>query len=157
MENLETLLETIELLMEQQDTTGLFNLLEELNISEVKDLIDELPEFGATFIELLPISRSVHVFRILDFPVQERIIKKMSGAKISELINELPPGDRTAYVSELDGDAVKKRHLLLPAEDRKEALGLLGYKEDSVGRLMTPDYIAVKRYGTVALVMEHIR
>lgn len=157
MENLETLIEQVELLIEANDNSALYNLLEELNISDVKELIDEFPEYGPRFIELLPISRSVHVFRILDFPVQERIIKKLSGTKISEIINELPPDDRTSFFSELHGDVVKKMIILLPAEDRKEALALLGYNENSVGRLMTPDYVAVKKHWNVAQVLQHIR
>lgn len=155
--NIETLIEETKLLIERNDGIALYNLLEELNISEVKDLVDELPQYGAKFIEMLPLSRSVHVFRILDFPVQERVIKKLSGTRISELINELPPDDRTSFFSELHGDVVKKLIILLSAEDRKEALGLLGYKEDSVGRLMTPDYVAVKKHWNVARVLEHIR
>lgn len=157
MENLETLIEQVELLIEANDSSALYNILEELNISDVKELIDEFPEYGPRFIEMLPISRSVHVFRILDFPVQERIIKKLSGTKISEIINELPPDDRTSFFSELHGDVVKKMIILLPAEDRKEALALLGYNEDSVGRLMTPDYVAVKKHWNVAQVLQHIR
>jgi magnesium transporter len=157
MENLETLIEQVELLIEANDNSALYNILEELNISDVKELIDEFPEYGPRFIEMLPISRSVHVFRILDFPVQERIIKKLSGTKISEIINDLPPDDRTSFFSELHGDVVKKMIILLPAEDRKEALALLGYNEDSVGRLMTPDYVAVKKHWNVAQVLQHIR
>src|SRR5690606_15078767 len=98
-----------------------------------------------------------NVFRILDFPTQERIIKKLSGPKISEIINELPPDDRTAFLSELHGDAVKKMIILLSPADRKEALSLLGYPEDSVGRLMTPDYITVKQHWNVTRILEHIR
>jgi len=157
MENLDILLEQTERLLESGDDKALFEFIEDLNISEVKDLIDELPDYGAQFIALLPLSRSVHVFRILDFPVQERIIKKLPGQKISELINELPPDDRTAFFSELHGDVVKKLIILLPTEDRKEALALLGYREDSVGRLMTPDYVAVRKDWNVARVLEHIR
>jgi magnesium transporter len=59
--------------------------------------------------------------------------------------------------SELKGDAVKKLIILLPAKDRVEALSLLGYEEDSVGRLMTPDYVAVKKDWTVSRVLAHIR
>ncbi|RYZ48202.1 MAG: magnesium transporter, partial [Sphingobacteriales bacterium] len=61
------------------------------------------------------------------------------------------------FFSELHGDGVKKLIILLSAEDRKEALALLGYQEDSVGRLMTPDYVAVKKHWNVARVLEHIR
>ncbi|MES2268930.1 MAG: magnesium transporter [Bacteroidota bacterium] len=154
---MEEMVEQIELLLEQEDTTRLREYLNNLNISDVEELIDELPEHGPKFIEILSINRAVNVFRILDFPTQERIIKKLSGKKVSEIINELPPDDRTAFFSELHGDAVTKLILHLSPDDRKEALSLLGYKEDSVGRLMTPDYIAVKKSWDVTRVLSHIR
>jgi magnesium transporter len=154
---MEEMVEQIELLLEQEDTTQLQEYLNNLNISDVEELIDELPEHGPKFIEILSINRAVNVFRILDFPTQERIIKKLSGQKVGEIINELPPDDRTALFSELHGDAVKILILHLSAADRKEALSLLGYKEDSVGRLMTPDYIAVKKSWDVNRVLSHIR
>lgn len=158
MENsLDVLVEQIQLLIEEGERDKLREYLDSLNISEVEDLIDELPEYGAVFIETLSINRAVNVFRILDFPTQERIIKKLSGSKITELINELPPDDRTAFFAELHGDAVKKMIILMPPEDRKEALTLLGYPEDSVGRLMTPDYVMVTKDYTVAQTLEHIR
>jgi magnesium transporter len=154
---MEEMVEQIELLLEQEDTTQLQEYLNNLNISEVEQLIDELPEQGPLFIETLSINRAVNVFRILDFPTQERIIKKLSGKKVSEIINNLPPDDRTAFFSDLHGDAVTKLILHLSPADRKEALSLLGYKEDSVGRLMTPDYIAVKKSWDVNRVLSHIR
>ncbi|QHS57737.1 magnesium transporter [Mucilaginibacter sp. 14171R-50] len=154
---MEEMVEQIELLLEQEDNTQLQDYLNNLNISDVEQLIDELPEHGPKFIETLSINRAVNVFRILDFPTQERIIKKLSGKKVSEIINELPPDDRTAFFSELHGDAVTKLILHLSPADRNEALSLLGYKEDSVGRLMTPDYIAVKKSWDVNRVLSHIR
>lgn len=154
---MEEIVEQIELLLEQEDTTQLQEYLNSLNISDVEELIGEMPEHGAKFIDILSLNRAVNVFRILDFPTQERIIKKLTGQKVGEIINELPPDDRTALFSELHGDAVKNLILHLSPADRKEALSLLGYKEDSVGRLMTPDYIAVKRTWDVNRVLSHIR
>ncbi|MDB5147373.1 MAG: mgtE [Mucilaginibacter sp.] len=154
---MEEMVEQVELLIEKQDDTQLQEYLNNLNISDVEELIGELPEHGPKFIETLSLNRAVNVFRILDFPVQERIIKKLSGQKVEELINELPPDDRTALFSELHGDAVQKLIQHLSPENLKEALILLGYEEDSVGRLMTPDYIAVKRTWDVSRVLSHIR
>lgn len=154
---MEEMVEQVEALLEQGDQNQLQDYLNNLNISDVEQLIDDLPEHAALFLETLSLNRAVNVFRILDFPTQERIIKKLSGKKIAELINELPPDDRTALFSELHGDAVKSLILHLPPDDRKEALSLLGYKEDSVGRLMTPDYIAVKKSWDVQRVLSHIR
>lgn len=157
MDEMEMLTDQVELLLAEGDPVKLNEYLDNLNISDVEGLIDELPEYADIFISTLSINRAVNVFRILDFPTQERIVKKLSGPKIAELINELPPDDRTSFFSELHGDAVKKLIILLPPADRKEALSLLGYPEESVGRLMTPDYITVKEHWSVARVLEHIR
>jgi magnesium transporter len=154
---MEEMVEQIELLLEQEDTTQLQEYLNSLNISDVEELISELPEHGPKFIAILSLNRAVNVFRILDFPTQERIIKKLTGEKVGEIINALPPDDRTAFFAELHGDAVKNLILHLSPADRKEALSLLGYEEDSVGRLMTPDYIAVKKTWDVTRVLSHIR
>jgi magnesium transporter len=149
--------EEVELLLEENNEKRLSSYLNNLNISDVEQLIDDFPEHGPRFIETLAINRAVNVFRILDFPTQERIIKKLPGTTIAGLINGLPPDDRTALFSELHGDAVKVLILHLPPDDRKEALSLLGYEEDSIGRLMTPDYITVKQDWDVTKVLSHIR
>jgi len=153
----EQVVEEVVELIERNDNAQLKVFLDDLNISDVEHLIDDLPQYAVKFIDTLSIKRAVNVFRILDFPTQEKIIKKLDGEKLAELINLLPPDDRTSLFSELKGDAVKKLIILLPAKDRVEALSLLGYKEDSVGRLMTPDYVAVKKDWTVKRVLEHIR
>ncbi|PWK80185.1 magnesium transporter [Mucilaginibacter oryzae] len=154
---MEEMVEQVELLLEKQDDTQLQEYLNNLNISDVEELIGELPEHGPKFIEILSLNRAVHVFRILDFPVQERIIRKLSAQKLEDLVNELPPDDRTALFSELHGDARQKLLQKLSKENRDEVIKLLGYEEDSVGRLMTPDYIAVKRTWDVSRVLSHIR
>ncbi|MFD0940789.1 magnesium transporter [Pedobacter boryungensis] len=153
----ELLVDEILQLLENDSDRQLKTYLNELNISDVEHLIDELPQHAVKFIETISIKRAVNVFRILDFPTQERIIKKLQNNKLTEIIRQLPPDDRTALLGELKGDAVKKLLSLLPDNDRKEALNLLGYKEDSVGRLMTPDFIAVKIEWTVSRVLSHIR
>src|ERR1700712_2930545 len=124
---MEEMVEQIELLLEQGDDLQLKDYLNNLNISDVEELIDELPDHGPKFIETLSLKRAVNVFRILDFPTQERIIKKLPGTKIAEIVKELPPDDRTSFFSELHGDAVKALILHLSPADRKEALSLLGY------------------------------
>lgn len=154
---MEELLQQTEILLEEGDDRKLRKFLDTLNISEAGQLIDELPEHGPRIIEALSINRAVNVFRILDFSVQQRILKKLPGERIAELINLLPPDDRTALFSELHGDIVKSLIILLPPDDRREALSLLGYEEDSVGRLMTPDYIAVNKTWDVNRVLAHIR
>src|SRR5690606_10943674 len=157
MEELEMQVELVQQWIEAGEISELQKFLNEQNISDVEELIDEHPEHAALFIETRNINRAVHVFSILDFPTQERIFKKLPASKVRELINELPPDDRTSFFSELKGDVVK--HLLImPSPDkRKEALSLLGYPENSVGRLMTPDDITVKPHWDITRLLDHVR
>src|SRR3569623_1712268 len=104
---MEEMVEQVRLLLEQEDKTQLREYINNLNISDVEVLVGEFPDYGPLFIELLSINRAVNVFRILDFPTQERILQKLSGLKIAELINGMPPDDRTSQISEFHDDTEK--------------------------------------------------
>lgn len=156
MEN-EVLLEKYQELARQKDYRELKTYLDNQLITDVADLIHELPEEGGNIIEQLTIGRAAAAFRILEFSVQEEIIDDLRAPKIAELMNELPPDDRTAFLGELPSEAVKELIKLLDPEERKITLALLGYPETSVGRIMTPDYLAVKASWTVQRVLDHIR
>lgn len=157
-ENIEQLTEQTRLLIEAGDINALRVFLDDLNISDVENLIDELPEYAPLLIETLSLNRAVNVFRILDVPTQERIVKKLSGHKISDIINELPPDDRTALFGELEDQDLQHRLIsLLSPEDRKEVFTLLSYPEDSIGRLMTPDFLAISKDYTVEEALLYIR
>lgn len=157
-ENIEQLTEQTKLLIEAGDVAMLRIFLDDLNISDVEDLIDELPEYAPLIITTLSLNRAVNVFRILDVPTQERIITKLPGQKISEIINGLPPDDRTAFFGELKDQELQHRLIsLLPPEDRKEVFTLLSYPEDSIGRMMTPDFLAISKDYTVEEALQYIR
>lgn len=150
--------EQTELLIEAGNITALRDYLDELNISDVENLIDELPEYAPLLIDTLSINRAINVFRILDVPTQERIIEKLSVKKISEIINGLPPDDRTAFFGELKDQEFQHRLIsMLSPADRKEVYTLLSYPEDSIGRLMTPDFLAISKDYTVEETLQYIR
>ena len=139
------------------DDTGLQELLDEQLITDVAELIDDFPEHENLIISHLSINRAASVFKILDFPTQERMIESLPRPKTGEIINEMPPDDRTALLAELPDSIVKDLLKLLRFDELKVTLSLLGYPEDSVGRLMTPDYLDVGASWTVEQVMAHIR
>lgn len=136
---------------------ALQELLDDQQIADVADLIDEFPEHESLIISRLSPNRAVSVFRILDKNAQERILRDLPTDIVSELINELPPDDRTSLLSELPDELVKDLLKLLKPEEFRVTVSLLGYPEDSVGRLMTPDYIDVEPNWTVAQALDHIR
>jgi magnesium transporter len=69
----------------------------------------------------------------------------------------MSPDDRTALLEELPSAAARQLIRLLTPDERRVATALLGYPEDSVGRLMTPDFIQVKEDWTVQHVLDYVR
>jgi len=143
--------------IQSEDVLRIKDFLNNQNISEVADLIYEFPDYESQIIGHLSIHRASSVFKILDVPTQKRIIQDLPAFKTAELLNDLSADDRTSFLEELPSEVVKELIKTLDPEERKITLSLLGYPEGSVGRLMTPDYIAVQEDWTVREVIDHIR
>lgn len=156
MEN-EALLEKFETLVAERNYPELKVYLDDQLITDIAELIHELPDNADIVMNQLSIGRAAAAFRILEFHVQEDVIRSLPAAKVAELLNELPADDRTAFLGELHSDVVKELIKLLDPEERKITLSLLGYPETSVGRMMTPEYIAVREEWTVKQVLRYIR
>ncbi|MCF1713999.1 magnesium transporter [Flavihumibacter sp. RY-1] len=140
-----------------EDKLRIREFLNNQNISDVAELVDEFDEFASQIIGNMSTHRAASVFKILDTSVQKQIIQELPPLKSAELLNELPADDRTSFLEELPSEVVKELIKTLDPEERKITLSLLGYPEGSVGRLMTPDYIAVNADWTMTEVLDHIR
>ncbi len=151
------LFEQFEQLISKEDKLEIRDFLDDQKISDVADLINEYPEYEAQIIANMAIHRAASVFKILDIAQRKDIVKELPSSKTAELLNELPADDRTDFLEELPKAAIRDLIKLLDPEERKITLSLLGYPEDSVGRLMTPDYVYVYLYNTVNDVFDTIR
>lgn len=149
--------EQFEELIAREDVQETQAFLNQQNISDVALLIDEYPEYQAKIISNMSIHRASSVFKILDVSAQKEIIQDLPPHTTAELLNQLPADDRTSFLEEVPSEVVKELIRLLDPEERKITLALLGYPEGSVGRLMTPDYIAVQVDWTMTEVLDHIR
>jgi magnesium transporter len=149
--------EQFEILIQSEDREELCHFLDNQNISDVAQLIDEYPDQETLIISCMSVHRAASVFKILELSKQKKIIHELSPHKTAALLNELPPDDRTDFLEELPSDVVRELIKLLNAKELKVTLSLLGYPENSVGRLMTPDYVYVYENNTVAEVLETIR
>ncbi len=139
------------------DDTKIHQFLDEQNISDVVDLIYENEDQEAYILSRLSIHRAASLFKILEHTTQEKIIQELPPSKTAELLNELPPDDRTSFLEDLPNEVVRELIKTLNPEERKITLSLLGYPENSVGRLMTPDYVYVNESNTVNEVLNIIR
>ena len=144
-------------IIQSEDVLQIREFLNNQNISDVAELIYDFPDYESQIMGSLSIHRASSTFKILDVPTQKRIIQELPAFKTAELLNDLSADDRTSFLEELPSEVVKELIKTLDPEERKITLALLGYPEQSVGRLMTPDYIAVEKDWTVREVIDHIR
>jgi len=106
---------------------------------------------------ILPRGLAASVFEYMPPDAQRALVKAMGQEDVAALLNHMAPDDRTLFLSELPANVTKELLTLLTDEERAEAVELLGYEPGTVGRLMTPHYIAVKEDWTVQHVLDYVR
>ncbi|MEJ7661886.1 MAG: hypothetical protein WKG07_21055 [Hymenobacter sp.] len=106
---------------------------------------------------LLPLELATQVFEYLDLEVQRHFLDNLAQDKVTDILNEMSPDDRTALLEFLPANFVAELVQNLSETERRVTLQLLGYPEYSVGRLMTPDYIAIRENWTVQQVLDYVR
>ncbi len=154
---LQSLHEQFEHTIATEDKLLIREFLDDQNIADVANLIEEYPDYEAQIIANLSIHRAASTFKILDFATQKRVVSDLPSFKTAELLNELQADDRTDFLEDLPKEVLRELIKLLDPEERLITLSLLGYPEDSVGRLMTPDYVYVYEQNSVEEVFAIIR
>jgi magnesium transporter len=84
-------------------------------------------------------------------------VQALGNEQVAQILNDLSPDDRTALLEELPAAVTQKLLNLLSPKERKIAADLLGYPKDSIGRRMTPEYVAIQQSWTVNEVLAHLR
>ena len=154
----EEMIREFETLVSDRNWRKLKTRFEELQPADIADLLEELsPRDRVIVFRLLPREDSIEVFENLESEPQLDLLGSFSDSEAAPLLEEMSPDDRTEFLEELP-DRITRRVLnLLSPEQRKIALRLLAYPEDSVGRLMTPDFVKVRENWTCGHALTHIR
>ncbi|MEI0702408.1 magnesium transporter [Brachyspira intermedia] len=146
-------------IIENQRWDKLKYLLASMHAAEIVDVIRILDSDKNRSIVFRLLSRemSAYVFSELEPEEQEKIIISMNENELKELIHEMSPDDRTSLFEELPSDITKKIFSLMGEKDLNITRQLLRYPEDSIGRIMTPEYVDVLPDYTVKQTLEYIR
>ncbi len=148
----------VQSLVSSRDFTRLRELFSEWAPADLADVVADLPEGDKVVVfRVIPQALAAKVFEYLDPEEQEELLHSMGREQAVGILNEMSPDDRTALLEELPPEAVKGLIASLSPSERTVAQSLLGYPERSVGRLMTPDFIAIKSDWTVLQVLDDVR
>ena len=145
-------------LIRQRDFNGLKEILCGFPAPDIAEIfVDLKPDDEAVLLRLLPRGLAAEVFEYLPLDDQEKLLHAFGGEQVAQILNDIAPDDRTALLKELPAAVTQKLLTLLNPEQRKIATELLGYPEHSIGRRMTPEYVAVQQNWTVAEVFALLR
>ncbi|MEK6675672.1 MAG: magnesium transporter [Planctomycetota bacterium] len=132
--------------------------LSSLTPDVVAEVFSEMsPQDVAVLFRILPRESAADIFEYMPLEAQEALLHSLGQEQVAAVLNEMAPDDRTALLEELPGTVTQRLISMLSPEERKVATELLGYPAQSIGRRMTPDYVAVREGWTVSQVLEQIR
>ncbi|MDQ6939344.1 MAG: magnesium transporter [Verrucomicrobiota bacterium] len=152
------LLPEIKQLIDARDFAGLRELFSDWPPADVAEVILDMPEDEQVIIfRVLPAALAADVFEYFEVDAQQQLLRAMAHEQCVGILNEMSPDDRTALLEEMPSVAARQMIQLLTPEERKVATQLLGYPEGSVGRIMTPDFVAVHEDWTVQQVLDYVR
>jgi magnesium transporter len=150
--------EEIETLLAEQRWALLGQKMAAVPAPDVAEVLERLePGARSLLFRALPRALAFEVFSYLEPAQQEQLLRDLTSAQTRELLAEMPPDDRTDLLAELPANVTQRLLALLPPAELAEARTLLGYPENSVGRLMTPDFVAVRPEWTVSQALDQIR
>jgi len=158
MTDSETLNTKIRELIEKREWAELRVLLTGLPAPDIAAILPAAEKHERMLlIRLLPKHFAAEFFSYLESKDKDMLLRELTDDEARNVLAGLSPDDRTEFFEELPGQAIQRLLNLLSPEDRRETLQLLGYPEESVGRLMTPDYVAVRPGWSIRQALEHIR
>ncbi|MGE5776658.1 MAG: magnesium transporter, partial [Chloroflexota bacterium] len=148
----------LEALIEARDFASLREETRNWPAGDLADLMEPLPaEKEAVVFRLLPRAQAAEIFSNLSVERQQELLKAMAHEEVVSILNDMSDDDRTELLEELPAKVTQKLLNSLSPEERHRASQLLGYAENSVGRLMTPHFVRVRSHWTVAQALDHIR
>ncbi|MDB5105109.1 MAG: mgtE [Fibrobacteres bacterium] len=154
----ELLYPDLEAALESADMEGLQEICASLAAEDLAEMVNRLELLNqAIFFEKVPEDKATEIFQLLDVNIQEDILNAVSNQRVAAIINEMDPDNRTALLESLPQNATRQLLSFLKPRERKQAQRLLDFPKDSIGRLMTPDFLAIKQDWTVERVLDFIR
>ncbi|MBT3279431.1 MAG: magnesium transporter [Phycisphaerales bacterium] len=149
----------LHLWIENRQFGHLKQALRDMEIHELADMLVHVTDDAelAIAFRMLPTETAADILGEFEPDQQEHLLSTLSGERVAQILNEMPPDDRTELLEELPGKLSQQLLNQLVGKERKIAIDLMAYPEETIGRLMTPEFVAVRKDWSIEYVLRHIR
>ena len=148
----------LEILLENGNLRGAKSLLIPVQPVDIAEAIEGLPQASQPIaFRLLSKGEAIEVYEYLSTDVQQSLIQEFKRQEVLDIVDRMSPDDRARMFDELPAKVVSRLLRQLSPKERQATAILLGYREDTAGRIMTPEYISLKENLTVSQTLEWIR
>ncbi len=145
-------------LVENREWEELKKYIIKLPVSDIVNLIRSLSSADILIIlRLLPKEKQADIFSELDKEKQLEILNNFTDEQIKSLLDELNSDEKTELLEELSPKLTQKLLNFLTSDQRKLILRFLDFPEDSVGRMITTEYVALKPDWSIDKAIKHIK
>ncbi|MCB8980172.1 MAG: magnesium transporter [Ardenticatenaceae bacterium] len=151
-------IEDIEQMVADGKLDELHSQLERVHPADIAALLEELEtETAVTVFELLPIEIASEVLDETGGQIRQELVEKVDDERLADLLDELPMDDAVEFLEDLPDEVSDRLIGLMEPEEAAEVQELLGYEEETAGRLMTRDVVALRRQWTVSETFDYLR
>jgi magnesium transporter len=141
-----------------RDVEALNAWLNEASTVEIAEELARLdPADRAVAFRLLAKDRALEVFEGLDPIHQQELLEGLREASVRQLFEDMDPDDRARLVDEMPAKVAKRLLAGLSPHERSLTSRLLGYPENSAGRVMSPEVANLRANQTVAEALARLR
>ncbi|MDC3012433.1 magnesium transporter [SAR86 cluster bacterium] len=154
----------------KSDSKNLIAFLSSEKYSESKDVLNSLPAYEtALIIESSPPKKRALIWQLIEENKEGEILKNLSNDVRETVLTYMDPEEVAIVTKDLEPDEIADILQDLPEQIMKEVIEkmsyqnkdilerVLKYPEDSAGGLMNTDFIVVRPYHSVELVLRYLR
>ena len=154
----------------KSDSKNLVEFLSSEKYSESKDVLNSLPAYEtALIIESSPPKKRALIWQLIEESKEGEILKNLSNDVRETVLTYMDPEEVAIVTKDLEPDEIADILQDLPEQIMKEVIEkmsyqnkdilerVLKYPEDSAGGLMNTDFIVVRPYHSVELVLRYLR
>lgn len=144
--------------IKQNDTGSVHVLVDTLHAADLADLLEGLSSgYRKKLIAMLGGSLDPEVLHELEGLAQDEIYETIPNKQIAQAVSDMDTDDAIYVLEELDEDDQQEILKTLQADDRAAIEEGLSYPDESAGRLMQRDLVALPEFWSVGQAIDYLR